>query len=326
VVDSSDDVGRQASLALDVSDDPHISYHDYSQNRLKYAYRSGGGAWQRVDVDYDGTGTSLDLDDNGSPHVAYHRSNELCYARWTGTSWDTEQVDICITQNGTVCSPGVGEYPSLTLDGNDYPHIVHFDHYNYRLKYAGWNGTSWSKYVIDYDDSAQFGVGWYPSIALDSAGVVHVSYKRDCGAYCGDLLYWNSKDRRRTYIYNSNSAFTSIKITSAGNVLIAFYDGNEDALKLAFGAWGSIETVDFGPGVGWYASLAVDAADNPHIAYYDHDKGDLKYARWDGTSWSLSVVDHDGNVGRYCSLALDGDGNPHIAYYDKTNGDLKYAR
>jgi hypothetical protein len=77
--------------------------------------------------------------------------------------------------------------------------------------------------------------------------------------------------------------------------------------------------------VGWYTSIALDSADNPHISYFDNTNGNLKYAKWTGSAWSNQTVDSEGIVGRYNSIALDSAGNPHISYYDDTNHDLKYV-
>ncbi len=43
VADSTYGVGSEASLALDGSGWPHISYYDYSNENLKYAYRNASG-------------------------------------------------------------------------------------------------------------------------------------------------------------------------------------------------------------------------------------------------------------------------------------------
>ena len=47
-----------------------------------------------------------------------------------------------------------------------------------------------------------------------------------------------------------------------------------------------------------YASMEVDALNNPHIAYYDADNGrfDL-YNKYDGWNWNTTTGDSTGDVG-----------------------------
>jgi hypothetical protein len=71
---------------------------------------------------------------------------------------------------------------------------------------------------------------------------------------------------------------------------------------------------DPGPDVGQHTSIAVDAQNVVHIAYYDKTNGQLRYINNAGGKWNPSVVDADGNVGYYTSIAIGPDGNPRIAY------------
>ncbi|MFO0727283.1 MAG: hypothetical protein U1E65_26120 [Myxococcota bacterium] len=69
-----------------------------------------------------------------------------------------------------------------------------------------------------------------------------------------------------------------------------------------------------GPNVGQHTSIAVDAAGNLHVAYYDKDMGALRYANFSGGVWKTTIVDDAGDTGYYTSIALGPDGNPRIAY------------
>ena len=75
-------------------------------------------------------------------------------------------------------------------------------------------------------------------------------------------------------------------------------------------------------------SLALDAAGNPRINYWDWDgsNGDLKYAWRDSAGWQNETVDSAGQAGEYTSLALDAAGNPRISYCNPSNNDLMFAK
>ncbi|MBI5055171.1 MAG: PKD domain-containing protein [Nitrospirae bacterium] len=93
----------------------------------------------------------------------------------------------------------------------------------------------------------------------------------------------------------------------------AYYDGT---------TW-RYQTVDSSPGVGQYASIAIDSNNSVHISY--HDGYRLKYATNASGSWNISTIDSTPGVGQYTSIAVDSNNRVHISYYDYSNSDLKYA-
>ncbi len=85
IVDSAGVVGRDVtSIALDISDNPHISYFDTTNGDLKYAKWDGNG-WNNETVDSAGNVgwySSLVLDSNDNPHISYsdRTNSDLKYA------------------------------------------------------------------------------------------------------------------------------------------------------------------------------------------------------------------------------------------------------
>ncbi|UCD91881.1 MAG: PKD domain-containing protein [Methanobacteriota archaeon] len=316
IVDSPGNVGMYPYLALDSNDHPHISYHDHTNEDLKYA-RWDGSSWNLEAVDTEGeTGqrTSIDIDGNDHPHIAYHDEDDgdLKYAKWTGTNWSIEIVD----SNGTT-----GFDKTIVLDSNEHPHIAYHDYINADLKYAKWTGTNWSIETVDSEGR----VGEWSSMALDSNDYPHISYdarhKFSYARWTGSS--WNIET------VDLNAVWTSIALDSNDFPHVSYFDSLNISLKYAkwTGSGWNIETVDSsGQSVGWWSSIALDSHDCPRIAYYTEVPHLLRYAKWTGSNWTFEIVDDEYEASWWPSLALDNNNNPHIAYlHAGIAWDLRYA-
>ncbi len=92
-------------------------------------------------VDNEGGGicdSSLPFDPSGNPAISYSggTSHAIKLARWTGSSWDIQTVDV-------------GQFGSLAFDMSGNPAIAYRSYLANVLKYARWNGSSWDIQTVD---------------------------------------------------------------------------------------------------------------------------------------------------------------------------------
>lgn len=98
------------------------------------------------------------------------------------------------------------------------------------------------------------------------------------------------------------------------------------ATRTTAGLWSTTRIIDSAGVVGSQISIAVDTTGKVGIAYYDATNSGVKYANFNGATWSTTSVESSKTVGLSPSLAFDIDGNAYISYYRKTSGDLKLAK
>jgi len=268
--------------------------------------------------------TSLALGGDGNVHISYYdyAHFDLNYATNKSGSWVIEPVDSARNIGGDI---------SLALDSGRKAHIsyyemtYHGENYDvYDLRYATDRSGAWVAEIVD-------SAGWLrggASLALDSEGGAHISYRR-CFFYFCDLNYATNKSGAWvTETLDSGGGYTSLALDSEGKVHISYY-GSSD-LKYVTNKSGSwvTETVDSAGDRGEYTSLALDSEGKAHISYSDDTNGDLKYVTNKSGAWVSEIVDSTVYVFSGTSLALDSEGKAHISYLDpidSINGNLKYA-
>jgi hypothetical protein len=318
------DVVMMSSIALDANGYPRISYNKEGPC-LEHA-KWNGNIWELENVDCFGSvgeGSSIAIDSEGHAHISYYDWSYMGvrYAKWDGSSWNIETVD----------SGHVIGWTGLALDNGNNPHVVYPWHLpEGEVRYATQVGGQWNIEAVDVSGA---GVGYGPSIALDSNDFPHVSYAMGDGLRLHYAKWngsaWNTEIPDPSTHINSHS-YISLALDSNDYPHISYQDNdNEDLMYARWdgGAW-DIQTVESDGRAGAISSIAIDSNDNPHISYAWGDvypSVSLHYAHWDGSSWTIETVDADGWVGRSSSIALDSNDIPHVSYEDMSNHELKYA-
>ncbi len=273
-----------------------------------------GPSWQIETVESGGSigrAISLALDSAGRPHIAYARDS-LYYAWFDGGRWQSESVDS---------TPGVGEFASLALDVHGRAHIAYFDGVGGDLRYAYQDGVSWG---IETVDSTGW-VGTGASLALDSTGLPRISYY-DSSNELLKLAWHDGTAWNVATVGPARGQTTSLALGAENRPHIAYAgDGVKHAYFDGTSWW--TETVVTANVTGGHISMALDAAEHPHISYSTmHAWGySLGYAHYNGAYWQIEAVD-GGITGAYTTIALDITGRPHIAYHATGHGVPRYAR
>jgi cell division septation protein DedD len=246
LVDADGDVGKHASLVLDASGNPVISYYDLTNGDLKVLRCndpdcSGGdeGMTAPDSAGVVGVDTSLALDGAGNPVVSYQ----------DGTNGDLKVLHCddpnCLWVGNSITSPDtagvVGGESSLVLDGAGNPVVSYYEDID--LLHGNLK-------VLHCND---------PNCSGDDESITSPDTGGDVGK------------------------FTSLALDGAGNPVVSYYDRENGDLKVLHcndpncaGGDESIISPDTGASVGTHNSLALDGAGNPVVSYYNATSGDLQ--------------------------------------------------
>jgi hypothetical protein len=202
VIDGSNMVGSDSSLAMDSNGALHVSYSDDGNGYLKYATNQSG-TWKTVTVDNTavvGGWSGIAVDSGGMVYIAYNDQSHAAVKVATGnySGFTTTTVDT-----------GGGAYPSIALDSHELPQIAYV---GAGLRHAGYDGHAWQIDVVDATAlSSQTG------ISNAAAGALAIAYQ---GV--------GSKLRLAVGSANAWSLFTIDEVDDVGeNVSLAVTDNGQ---------------------------------------------------------------------------------------------------
>jgi Synergist-CTERM protein sorting domain-containing protein len=224
-----------------------------------------------------------------------------------------------------------GYMPSMVMDLEGNPHIVSLGDGGKTLKYSHFDGTDWQVQTVDTCERAES--FYFPSIALDEDGGIHISYY--IGDNRNDLLYAYFDGQnwiKETVDTNGDAGIYSsiaIDIDSEGDPCIGY--GVEDTFEIRFasrkdGAW-NVEMVTSDDSFLYYPSMVLDSLDRPHFLYIsqEEDAFHLNYLIYEGEGSVPRQVDREEVWGSMPSLVLDQNDHPHIIYLERESGSMEYA-
>ncbi|MDA7740343.1 putative Ig domain-containing protein, partial [Euryarchaeota archaeon] len=334
ILESTGEVGRGTSLAIDANGYKHVTYFDDTNYVLKYA-TDASGSWVNITLNtityhQQSSSSSIVIDSGGVLHVAYSgASGNLTYATCSSTctsnaSWTFVEIDDSGSASGS---------PSLAIDSNNTMHISYIE-YNVgttpeTLKYATCSAScttasSWSNITVDNS----FNTANHADIAIDSNDGLHISYFKQtysnpgyyyatCTSSCNATSSWNTLGLGWGAGLSGLNP-TSIVVDSNDVVHFAssYFSGSSGGNGLSIrscsascttgsSAWSSsqVDTSSAYFKIG-YISIVVDSNDGLHIAYGIH--GQNVYSALHYASCSSSCPSGSSSTSSWSITEIDG--------------------
>lgn len=275
-------------VAIDDAGNPFVAWRDWNMSQYEiYLKHWDGAAWAELNSSATGGGISnnygdskrldIALDSDGYPVVAWHQwigsgNLEIYVRRWDGAAF-VEIGQGSATGTGISATSKLSGFPSLALKSNGDPVIAWDDEQNGtdQVYVREWNGTAWS----------EIGAGSASGTGISNNG----------GATGTEL--WAA-------MYATGSP--SMKLDAEDKPIVAWADDSDSVegdYEIYVRRWTGTTWAEMGVGAATeggisdnagtsrYPSLAIDAADNPVVAWADDSSGSdqIYVKRWDGDAW-----------------------------------------
>lgn len=235
--------------------------------------------------------------------------------------------------------PDVGKYTSMAMNGDDV-YIAYYDATAGALKLAIRASGVWSTQVVDDDGDC----GAHASITLSADGAPVIAYQ--CinppaavpGRPTSQALVAmaasaspSTGDDWDIRILQTKDTPCRASSCATGNVCLASGECAASAGGAATVTASFVE--DLPVATGLFNSIASGPGGTYGVVFYDRITGDLRGARYDGSTWQSSFVIDGysraaagvGDSGISASLFIDTDGKWYVSYVDGTEELLRLA-
>ena len=189
------------------------------------------------------------------------------------------------------------------------------------------SSSSWTHTILENNSDT----GYYPSVAIDDSGALHISYLDNTNE---TLKYATNKSGSWVFSTLDNAKYTSsdssntdLQIDSKGDIHIIYRVEVSSISAInhttnAGGSWVSTTVTNTAKNSLW-PSLALDGNDFVHIsAYVASGDKNLAYITNSKGSWTYEIVESSNDVGKYSQIAVDSNDKIVIVYVkDDANDD-----
>lgn len=289
-------------------------------------------ACPRADGNHYWRCNDLALDSNELPFIAF----------WADDAWNYDRIYMKYYNSGTSTwdynnpeggtTSRINNFVSLQIDSTDHPHVLYDNRSGIDLRYAYYDGSSWSVSNIDTTGDT----GKWGTMLLDTTNEYpHAAYYRyDSGNKNLRYAYWDGSawnlENVDTNCLNNNppeESHASI-VEDVHNTMHISYYGYERlkwATRTGADSW-TDEYIDDDTEVGSFNSAKCNT-EGCYVVYYKQGYLNMAFQADGETEWSIETIDNETSerIGKYCDLELDSAGNPHVLFYDDVNNNLHYA-
>ena len=323
------------AIALGSNDYIHVVWQDKTPGNNEIFYKkstSGGTTWTSKRLTWN-SGYSL------GPVIALDSNNHIYVVWWDGSPGNAELLMKKSTDGGATWvsqrltwNSGDSKIPFITVDSNDYVHIVWEDYssggYEIYHRKSTNGGATWSTKRLTFNT----GNSQDSAIAVDSIGHIHVVWWDD-STYHQEIYYKKSTDGGTSWStqqLTDNSAysyFPRIAVDANNHIYITWHDtvsGNSEVyMKKSTngGATWTNKRLTWNSGFSGLATPVTDSNDHIHIGWSDSPPAsnpEIYYRKSTdgGATWAKQRLTWTSAVSTQADLAVDSNNKVHLVWID----------